>query len=121
MTQSPWVTIFAGVVGAVIALVSPFIAGWTNRRGAVRQAQREVASQIVDLLSAPGSLPSVFCGPESPARRRLLGLGLRLQDEAARNACTELVVTADGRDVSEDDLFHAWNHALHEVSRISRG
>ncbi|GLH99810.1 hypothetical protein [Phytohabitans aurantiacus] len=121
MSQSPLVTLAAGMIGATIGLLAPVIAASLTRLGATKQAQREVADSILDLLSEPKPIDALLTGSFSPARRRLYILGIRLRDDVARRACTDLVKAAGDVGASEDDLFPAWQNAITEVSRISRG
>jgi hypothetical protein len=121
MSQSPVVTLAAGLAGATIGLLAPVIAASLTRLGTTRQAQREVADAILELLAEAGPIDALLTGSVSPARRRLYILGLRLRDEAARRACADLVTAAGAAGATENDLFPAWRTALDEVSRVYRG
>ena len=121
MTQSPLITLTAGVVGAAIGLLSPVIAASFTRLGAAKQAQRDVANNILDLFNDGRPLPALLGGTHSAARRQLYILGLRLRDVAARDACYALVEKAGEPSASDDDLFNAWHRMINEVGRVSRG
>ncbi len=121
MNQSPLVTLAAGVIGAMIGLLAPIIAASFTRLGLTRESQRKVADDILDLLGDSRPIDVLLSGSSSAARRKLYVLGIRLRNNAARTACMELVAAAGPAHVSENDLFPAWQKALEEVSRISRG
>jgi hypothetical protein len=121
MAQSPLVTLAAGTIGAVIGLMAPIVNSSVTRLGARRQAQRDVADKVMELLGEPQPIDELLGGSSSAARRRLYILGIRLNDGAARKACLDLVAAAGETGASEDDLYPHWRQTLDEVSRVSRG
>ena len=121
MTQSPLVTLTAGVAGAVVGLLSPVVAASFTRLSATKQAQRVVADDILDLFNDGRPLTALLGGAQSATRRKLFILGLRLRDAAARDACNALVEKAGEPQVSDDELFLAWQQMISKVSRVSRG
>lgn len=121
MTQSPFVTLAAGLAGAAVGLIVPFISASFNRRGVVREVQRETADRILDLLTDHRLINEFLGGPHNAARRQLYILGLRLRDRHARLACMDLVARAGSPGVTEDALYPAWHQTLKQVSRVSRG
>lgn len=121
MAQSPLITLAAGATGAFIGLAAPLINAMTARLGSQRDQQRKLADEILDLFQDGQKLDTLMAGSHSSARRKLYLLGLRLTDEQARTACTDLVEAAGNPQASEDDLFPPWQKAIAELSRVSRG
>jgi hypothetical protein len=121
MAQSPLITLAAGAVGAFVGLAAPLINAMTTRIGTRRQQQRELADKILNLFTDGQPLDALLVGARSPARRELYLLGLRLEDETARNSCADLVEAAGTPGASEDDLFPHWQNTIAQISRVSRG
>jgi len=119
MSQSPWITLTAGALGAVIGMASTFVSGTLTRRAARDDSQRGIANEILDLFREADPAVSLTSA-DSPERRTLFVLASQLRQESARKACHALVHKAGQPGVSQDDLFDAWQHVIDEVSKVSR-
>ncbi len=113
-------TLAAAVVGAVLGLLAPMTSDAVGRRSRRRQDQRDVASAIMDIFAGGGTLVDLLGGRESPPRRRLFLLALRLERLPARMACLEVIDLA-GADAWDDDAVqYAWNLMMDQIGAIFR-
>lgn len=106
----------AALVGAAVALVAPWITTSTNRRTGHRDAQRQVAAEILDLVSNTEKFDEEMNAGESTVRRRLYALSVRLDNEAARTSCLRVIAAAGNPELSETE----WPAMMDAVGTVYR-
>jgi hypothetical protein len=114
-------TLLATVVGAIIGLLAPLISSTLSRRSDDRDSQREIASRIISLFDDGGSPVELLHGRQSPARRQLFLLALRLTSQSAYDAAMRFIACADRPDLRESDVLEIWELMIGEVAKIHTG
>ncbi|MEZ0112353.1 hypothetical protein ABH920_006372 [Catenulispora sp. EB89] len=113
-------TLAGTTLGAVLALLAPMTTSALSRRDKDRDVQRGTAADIMALFDDGASPTAVFTGRQSPPRRRLYLLALRLQDAAAREACMRFIASAGQSPVDEDALMEAWESMMDRIGSVYR-
>jgi hypothetical protein len=113
-------TLAGTALGALLALVAPMTTSALGRRDKERDTQRGTAAEIMALFDDGTSPAKAFTGRESPPRRRLYLLALRLEDSGARNACMAFVAKSGESPVDEAGVLEAWDSMMDEIGSVYR-
>jgi hypothetical protein len=113
-------TLIGTLVGAALGLSASLLTSLTARRDNDLRLQREVAGGIMALFE-DGRSPAELLRPrESPSRRKLYLLALRLENSQARNACMAFLACAGDGAKSDGELDDAWNTMMFRVGAVYR-
>jgi hypothetical protein len=107
------------VLGLAAGLLAPMLASSMDRRKRRSEDQRAQCDEILTLFQGV-DVVSALTEPSSAVRRSLVLRSVRIHDQAARQACSDLVEYATGSDVREDELLNRWSSMIHEVARVYR-
>jgi hypothetical protein len=113
-------TLTAAIIGALLGLAAPLVANSISRRDRDVEAQRQIATQIIEIFDSAQPLSELLELDESGARRKLYLLSLRLRSEPARVAIMRVVSVSGSRPVDNDELHEAWFVMMDEVGRLWR-
>jgi hypothetical protein len=115
------ITALVSMLGGLgVGLGAPLISSRQARRSAVVASQQALADRILEIWEGPKDLVAALTASNSIERRHLLLFGLRLKDEAAKNACLRLVQLADSEQPSPAAVLDAWVDMVNAVSGVYR-
>lgn len=107
--------------GFLVGMGAPLVTARQQRRGAALDEQRAIANQILSLWDDDEDIVRPMTRKNSPQRRGLLLLGMRLDHPEARNSCRRVVMSADADPFDEEDFLKAWAAMVTTVASVYRG
>jgi hypothetical protein len=115
----PLIPVGTAIIGLVAGLLAPLMGGFAESSRQRRSSQRQYCDQILSLFGDV-RVYHALTAPAEGVRRQLLLLSVRLNDERARNACSDLVAYAAGADATENEVIERWAAMVNEVARVFR-
>lgn len=110
------ITLLATVIGAILGLGSPIVTGRISRLEKRRDAERVIATRIIDLFDTPMTLEALLLPSDSLVRRKLYLLAIQLERKGTRDACLQLISVAGDQDKLLE-LQEAWYIMMNEVGK----
>lgn len=107
------------ILGMSVGLSAPFISAALARRTRRREDERSRCDRILALFE-DGDVSERLLAPDGRVRRTLMLIALCVEDDRARDACTELARYAATANASAQETLDRWATMAQEVSRARR-
>lgn len=111
-------TLLGTLLGASVGLFAPLIAARLTAKASDRDSQRAIADSIMSIFDDGRSPMELLGYEESPERRKLYLLAMRLKNREARQACLKFIAQANHSSEDSEAGLRAWEQLITEVAKI---